>query len=166
MKIQERYDHGVGVATYLARYLKGGPIGNSRLVSMHGGRVYFRCRVTGSEAESGRGRKEMTSLEVDKFLRRLLEHVPPKGFHTVRGYGLYASNQRERLNAARSLLSQQPVANPLPAPPSWQEFCEQLGHAETARCPHCGSLLQSHSHFGRGRSPPWPFTDLPKRGAA
>ena len=30
--IRERYAHGEGVAHYLARYLRGGPIGNSRLL--------------------------------------------------------------------------------------------------------------------------------------
>ncbi len=32
VKLMERYEHGTGVATYLANYLKGGPIGNKRLI--------------------------------------------------------------------------------------------------------------------------------------
>ncbi len=28
-------------------------------------------------------------LDVDEFSRRYLQHVAPKGFHLVRGYGLY-----------------------------------------------------------------------------
>ena len=35
--IRERYAHGEGVAHYLARYLRGGPIGNSRLLPAPGG---------------------------------------------------------------------------------------------------------------------------------
>src|SRR5438445_4159550 len=39
--IRERYRHGVGVVTYLARYLRGGPIKNARLVAWDGARVTF-----------------------------------------------------------------------------------------------------------------------------
>jgi len=166
VKILERYDHGVGVATYLARYLKGGPIGNSRLVREQDGRIYFRRRVSSSAGESGRGRREITSLEVDAFLRRLLEHVPPKSYHTVRGYGLYCFNDHSRLNEARAAVGQSPVASPLPPPPSWQELCERLGHTESSRCPVCGERLESHSHFGRGRDPPREFIELTRQAAA
>jgi len=39
--IMERYRHGAGVVTYLARYLRGGPIKNARLVAWDGERVTF-----------------------------------------------------------------------------------------------------------------------------
>lgn len=165
VKLMQRYDHGVGVATYLANYLKGGPIGNHRLTGLRDGRVFFRYRVS-SDAESGRGRREETSLTVDEFLSRLLEHVPPKGFKTVRGFGLYVNNRRERLNAARAALDQAPVPHPLPSPPTWQEICARMGKPEAAHCPHCGALLESHSPFGRGRSPPPPYDELVRGGAA
>jgi len=32
----ERYAHGAGVVTYLARYLRGGPLKNARLVAWDG----------------------------------------------------------------------------------------------------------------------------------
>ena len=41
VKILERYSHGKGVATYLARYLRGGPISNRRLISCQNGQVTF-----------------------------------------------------------------------------------------------------------------------------
>jgi hypothetical protein len=42
--IRERYRHGAGVVTYLARYLRGGPIKNARLVACDGARVTFGAR--------------------------------------------------------------------------------------------------------------------------
>ena len=39
--IMERYRHGAGVVTYLARYLRGGPIKNARLVAWDGEHVTF-----------------------------------------------------------------------------------------------------------------------------
>ena len=43
--IRERYPHGAGVLTYLARYVRGGPLANQRLVSSAHGEVTFRYRV-------------------------------------------------------------------------------------------------------------------------
>jgi Putative transposase/Transposase zinc-binding domain len=37
--IMERYAHGAGVVTYLARYLRGGPLKNARLVACDGDRL-------------------------------------------------------------------------------------------------------------------------------
>ena len=94
------------------------------------------------------------SLEVDQFLWRLLEHVPPRGMHTVRGYGLYAGSQRQRLNVARGLLGQQPVPEPPEKPPSWQELCAGMGDLSVGHCPECKAVLVVHSHFKSGRGPP------------
>ena len=140
VKILERYDHGAGVATYLARYLKGGPIGNGRLVALRDGRVFFRCRVSSSGGEA-RGRREVISLSVEEFQRRLLEHVPPKGFHTVRGYGLYASNRHARLPQARAALGQAPLSDVSPVA-DWQTLCCRAGRESAAHCPVCGARLE------------------------
>ncbi|MCA9122167.1 MAG: transposase [Planctomycetaceae bacterium] len=182
VKILERYDHGVGVATYLARYLKGGPIGNGRLVSLRDGRVYFRQRVSSSGGEA-RGRRAVTSLPVDEFQRRLLEHVPPKGFHTVRGYGLYSSNRHSRLPAARAALGQAPLAEQ-PPQVDWQTLCASMGRGAAACCPVCGERLEcfrvtisvrpSHSPGSHslerpllgGRSPPTSLAAGDQRGVA
>src|SRR5207249_1014200 len=43
--IRERYRHGAGVVTYLARYLRGGPIKNARLVAYDGACVTFTYRA-------------------------------------------------------------------------------------------------------------------------
>ena len=55
VRIMERYRHGAGVVTYLARYLRGGPIKNARLVAFDGARVTFlhRTRQEGTAAPSG-----------------------------------------------------------------------------------------------------------------
>jgi hypothetical protein len=163
VKILDRYDQGAGVATYLAHYLRGGPMGNRRLKSVRAGRVHFSYRVSSSEAVD-RGRRETMSLEVDEFLARLLEHVPPSGLHTVRGYGLYAGGQRERLDVARKLLDQPPlaVARSMVSTPGWQEFCAKLGNRQAGHCPACQARLVVGSHLPpsfpvashAGRSPP------------
>ncbi len=54
VKILQRYTSGSGVATYLARYLKGGPIGNSRLLSLKDDQVQFRYRLGSHEGGDGK----------------------------------------------------------------------------------------------------------------
>ena len=97
VKILERYEHGQGVATYLARYLKGGPIHNGRLVDCRDGVVRFWYQDNRKQGDSdehdGRGRRKLLPLPVGEFLRRLLEHVPPP--EPADGAGLRAVRQRQ-----------------------------------------------------------------------
>jgi hypothetical protein len=151
VKILDRYDHGVGVVTYLARYLKGGPISPTRFISVTPDRVRFRCRSTTGEGGSGGGD---VRLKMDDFLCRLLNHVPPRSMQTVRGYGLYAGCKRELLNDARECLGQARLPSEPPVAPTWQELCITLGLGSKARCEQCGEELVVHGHFKRGRAPP------------
>ena len=41
VRVEAPYRHGEGVATYLARYLEGGPIKNPRLLDYYGESVAF-----------------------------------------------------------------------------------------------------------------------------
>lgn len=153
VKIYDAYEHGEGVATYLARYLKGGPMKDSRLIGQRGDEVIFRYRV-GTDAGGNGKRQAVMSLSLDTFLGRWLEHVPPRGFQTVRGYGLYCGNQHSRLGEARQALRLEPAPLDEPTCESWQEWCEAAGMLEACRCPECGQRLVSHHEFRSGRSPP------------
>jgi len=53
VRIMERYRHGAGVVTSLARYLRGGPLKNARLVASDGDRVTFTSRAREEEPPSG-----------------------------------------------------------------------------------------------------------------
>ncbi len=154
VKILQQYRSGSGVVTYLARYLKGGPIGNSRLMSIEEELVTFRYRM--GAHEGGDGKKQgVATLEVDEFIQRLLEHVPPHRFQSVRGYGLYSGNQHSRIQEARIALGMSEVQAADEAKiQSWQATCESTGFVTTCRCPVCGALLISHSEFKPGRGPP------------
>ena len=152
LEICSSYSSGAGVATYLARYIKGGPIGNSRLLSLENGQVTFKYRL--GTFEGGDGKEQgVTQLDVNRFMGRVLEHVPPRRLQTVRGYGLYSGNQHSKIDEARDALSM-PAANPTQLAESWQEICEESGFVETCRCPQCGARLISHSEFKPGRGPP------------
>jgi hypothetical protein len=80
VRIMERYRHGAGVVTYLARYLRGGPIKNARLVAWDGARVTFLHRARREEAEGPGSSAQRITLAVDTLLQRWLLRA-----------GLYAS---------------------------------------------------------------------------
>ena len=88
------------VLTYLARYTHRVAISNHRLVALEDGRVTFRSK------DDQRGHRLRTlTLDAVEFLRRLLLHVPPRGFHRLRHFGFLANRVRqEKLAQCRTLL--------------------------------------------------------------
>lgn len=52
VNFRERYKDGRGVAIYLARYLRGGPISNSRVISCDDNEVTFNYRVNGESKKN------------------------------------------------------------------------------------------------------------------
>ena len=143
VKLLERYAHAEGVTLYLAKYLRGGPIGNSRIVSYSNGEVTFRYLDRKNPLHPQT--KEMT-LPVYKFLKRWSQHLPPTKMHTVRAYGLYANGNRKRLEQARSQI-EQPVSPPSASRLDKSEKREE-DTKEQKRCPICnGSILVEGLEF-------------------
>src|SRR5690606_19570169 len=85
--LRERYDHARGVATYLAKYVRGGPLRDQQL-TLHGNAVVLRYQ---SHQTNGTERVRFTP---EQFICQFLQHVPEKSSHVVRGCGLYGNNQR------------------------------------------------------------------------
>ncbi len=135
VQIMTRYAHARGVATYLARYLRGGPLKPSRIVAWDEERVTFRYADNHDVDAQGRGTRKQMTLSVTDFLQRWLLHVPPPGFAVVRSYGLYAPGKREVLAQCR----QAPVAAPRVL--DWQTYCAQQGPQHPECCPVCGQRL-------------------------
>jgi len=95
VRVEEQYRHGKGVVLYLSRYMKGGPLHPAQI---------RRCDEAGIsfvyKDHRDKRRKEKTVRPM-AFLEQLLLHVPPKGVHTVRHYGLYAGASRAKRNEGR-----------------------------------------------------------------
>ena len=139
VQVRERYEDPTAVLNYLGRYLNGGPIGESRLLAFDGHSVSFRYKHYRGENSDGVPHKVMT-LPTDVFARRVLQHVPPKGFHVVRGYGLYRrGGQTEGLR--------QKVRAELPVSPKLHQaltsrLAEELPPRERpSRCPECAATV-------------------------
>lgn len=152
VRIMERYPHGHGIATYLARYLRGGPMKNARLVSFDGNQVTFRYQNNHDTPAGGTGRLELMRLPLGDFLQRVLLHVPAPHTQVVRFYGLYHSSKAEALASRRAHLGQPPIEVPVRL--DWQTYCAQRGEDHPERCPTCGQRLVCSAIIPRGGAPP------------
>jgi hypothetical protein len=148
VQIMQRYAHGQGVATYLARYLRGGPLKPSRIVSWDAQTVTFRYADNQDPDAQGRGRRKLLPLATEDFLQRWLLHVPPPGLQVVRAYGLYTPSKRAALTQCRQTLGQAPLET---APTlDWQTYCAQQGPQHPECCPVCGQrLIRTAAVWGR-----------------
>lgn len=122
VRIQGAYRHGQGVANYLSRYLRGGPIKDHRIVSATPERVTFRYRDHHDQ------REKTMDLSQAQFIDRVLWHVPVKGQHNVRYYGLYTASATDKRQQVRDHLGVVEAAA-IPAEP------------RTRQCPTCGRAL-------------------------
>ncbi len=132
------------VLQYLARYAHRIAIANHRLVALEQGQVTFRYK----DYQRGHRLRTLT-LDAMEFLRRLLLHVPPHGFHRLRHFGFLANRVRQaKLAQCRALLGQ---ATRLPP----RETAVDLKTAEVTRgepgsvCPVCqhGRLQLVHTVY-------------------
>ena len=123
----------------MARYLRGGPLKPSRIVSWEERTVTFRYADNQDPDEQGRGKRKELPLSIEDFLQRWLLHVPPSGFAVVRAYGVYAPAKRATLAQCRQALRHAPVA--VPATLDWRSYCAQQGPQHPECCPVCGQRL-------------------------
>jgi hypothetical protein len=138
------------VFSYLGRYTHRVGISNARLVRSDASTVTFSTKNGGT-----------CTLSHVEFLRRLLQHVLPKGFHKIRHYGL-ASASHVRLGSldrANSLLvPDSKRANPAAAavggaPQTWLECLLSLTGVDILRCPRCETGQMSRQPLPENKRP-------------
>lgn len=125
IEIRPPYAHGRGVVLYLARYAKGGPVPRSRCFVLTTDGVSF------DYLDHRSGTCRTLHMPAVPLLRRLLWHTPPRGVHTTRHAGLYASAlQPQHRQALAQLATPSCHAWPRPAAPA-------PAPASPVACPHC-----------------------------
>jgi len=162
LRIAERYRHGQGVATYLARYVRGGPIKDHRLVSFDGQRVRFRYGNHRKLDKQGKPRQQELTLSAEEFLHRWSEHVPLPGVHTVRAWGLYAATQRSRLEQSYEQLPLSAAEREPPARPVKPDRDQPNHDHPWKQCPVCQQPMVVTQVLPRAGAPP----QLPRAAAA
>jgi hypothetical protein len=134
------------VLAYLSRYTHRVAISNHRLIAVDDRTVTFTWKDHRIE---GRDRSKTMTLAVDEFIRRVLLHVLPRGFHRIRHYGLFANSSRaNNITRARELVG---VAKPEPEPtePATPDDTPTL----TQPCPGCGGRMIIIETFAPGATP-------------
>ena len=133
------------VLAYLGRYVHRTAMSDKAILSMDH-TVSFRYRPSGEPAS------RTMSLAPDEFLRRFLQHVPPKGFHRVRAFGLLHPEHRTELRRLQLLL----------APPTTDAALEP-GEvaAPRSQCARCKAPLRLLRHLD-----PLECADVVAAGAA
>ena len=123
---------------YLGRYTHRIAISNQRLRSLDDGTVRFRFT---DYRRNGASRHKTMTLAATEFIRRMLLHVLPPGFHRIRYYGFLANrNRQQKLAECRRLLDTPP---PPPAEQTGREAIdyrdrfEALTGRSLRRCPQC-----------------------------
>ena len=142
VRIQGPYRHGSGVVNYLSRYIHGGPIKDHRVITADPHRVCFRYR------DHHDGKEKTMTLNTDHFISRVLWHVPVKGQHNIRYYGLYVPGAREQRDAVRKQLAM-PTGEAASADKKPDRLCPQCG----ARLLHYRSMWRKISYI-KNTSPP------------
>ena len=138
--IRERYGHGTGVVAYLARYVRGGPMSNQKLLCVDEAGVTFRYR------DHRDGKVKPMRLTAEEFIGRALRHVPDKGVVVLRHYGLYGRCGKTLRDRCRAELHQEgeSTAKELTV----EQYLEKTGHGEKLSCPVCGERMICVERFG------------------
>jgi hypothetical protein len=150
--MMERYAHGAGVVTSLARYLRGGPLKNARLVAGERDRLTFTARTSAEARTAGATPRSCVTMSSADCLQRWLLHVPAPQTRVVRSYGLSNHTHAEAWGRCRAQLGQPPVV--VPVRRDWQTACAQRGEAHPERCRAWGPLLVCTGVIPRGGAPP------------
>lgn len=137
---------GLSALKYLAPYIFRVAISNNRILKVTDGKVTFRYR------ESDTRKWRTSTLIVEEFLRRFLQHVLPKGFVKVRYYGLFSPGLRHWLAVIRLWLdtSGQEEINP-----NAVDDGVDVEPQHQVLCPTCGQVMQWVKKLRpRSRCPP------------
>lgn len=135
--IEPAYEHANGVFKYVGRYIRRGPISERRIIDYDG------RQVTIAYAHREKHDNPSFTLNAERFIERILSHVPEKGTHVVRSYGLFHPNCLEKLNQARKQLGQAPYESVLEVPSALELLQSMFPGQKIGRCPRCSAELRT-----------------------
>ncbi|UPJ94898.1 IS91 family transposase [Bradyrhizobium sp. 172] len=129
------------VLAYLGRYTHRVAIANSRLVALDEDQVAFSWKDYRQNSAT-----KIMILKPDEFIRRILLHTLPDGFHRIRHFGFMANGHRAaKLALCRKLLDRKRTA-PNDGEPS-RVNSDALTSAKVPACPDCGGVMRIIARF-------------------
>jgi len=136
VRIEKPLPSSDAVFEYLAKYTHRIAMSDYRIQKVEEGRVYFEYKDYRSQKEGEAAPIKLTSLEVEEFIRRFLQHVLPKWFQKIRYYGIMATACRKgKLAICQKALSHTPPLTKRTV----QQILELVFGVVLAACPVCQS---------------------------
>lgn len=147
--IEPAYSHPNGAFKYVGRYIRRGPISERRIIGYDG------KTVTIGYAHEQKHDKPIFKLAAQQFIARLLSHVPEKGTHVVRSYGLFHPRCQQKLNLARKHLGQVAYAPTNEIPDAIEILAQMFPSQNIGQCPICRQRLRTVFICRGGTAPRW-----------
>lgn len=114
------------------RYMARPPIANERIQYDDGtGQVTIR-----SSKKTAGTRKIIDQIDAFEFLKRMTQHIPPKGTHLIRYFGAYASRTRSVTQEDPDESQDQPSQSN-PNRKAWAQMIRQVFEVNPLTCPYC-----------------------------
>jgi hypothetical protein len=128
-------------ARYIGRYIARPALAEYRIIRYDGQRVNFWY-----ESHQGHKRTYLT-LDAIEFIKKLIDHIAPKGFKMVRHYGLYArrtkSIAKKILEGCRSFVQKSfSFLMGIPKTLSWRQRLIDSFGKDPLECPKCHKEME------------------------
>ena len=137
----------------LAQYMARPPISLAKVtLEEQGGKVLFHTTYNPYFGDN------LKLFAVTDFIAELTQHIPPKGVHYIRPYGLYSSRTRSRWNrlphilrlsqasrtsaAAQKLVAHAPQLSPSRASSTWARLISKVWGEDPFVCHACGHPMK------------------------
>ena len=123
---ESRVGNSKVIAKYIGRYLARPAIAEYRI-------IFFNEKIVKFWYQSPDSKKKITiTLTLEKFLGRILSHIPPKNFKMVRRFGLYSRRSKNKISRKTKLFKTKP---------SWAERFFKAFGINPLICRKCSSHL-------------------------
>ena len=113
------------IAQYVGRYIRHPAIANSRLHSYDGSSVTFWYN-------DHEGVKHFVTMEVQEFIKALIQHIPDRNFKMIRYYGAYSRRIKKRYSKCLQISIKQTT---------FGDFIKEL-NKWVPQCPLCGGKMK------------------------
>ena len=113
------------IAQYVGRYIRHPAIANSRLHSYDGNSVTFWYK-------DHEGARHFVTMEVQEFIKALIQHIPDRHFKMIRYYGAYSRRIKKRYSRCLQRSIKQTT---------FSDFKKEL-NKWAPQCPFCGGKMK------------------------
>lgn len=123
-----------GAIKYVGRYTGRPAIANSRIVNYDGEKVtyYYDDKETGKRIE--------VTISVFEFIKRVIAHIPNRGFQMIRYYGIYANKRKTKPRIVKMLSEKIIEFNEKHK--SWRKRIQMSFGHDPLSCPKCETTME------------------------